>query len=116
MDHDRRNSSSPATRWATGFMQVAVSLSNAPPNATPSSVMSPLLHPSAAASHSQSSLAERAVFALVSLAGRSLSVTLAGCGNLIVSGTIACMSLSWGAGWQPQFAESGVSWSRANGV
>jgi hypothetical protein len=40
MDHDRRNANTPATRCATGIMPVAVSLSNAPPTATPSSVMS----------------------------------------------------------------------------
>ncbi len=40
MDHDRRDGSTPATRRATGIMPAAVSLSNAPPTATPSSVMS----------------------------------------------------------------------------
>jgi hypothetical protein len=40
MDHDRREFSTPATRCATGIMPVAVSLSNAPPTATPSSVLS----------------------------------------------------------------------------
>jgi len=45
MDHDRRNARTPATRCATGITPVAVSLSNAPPTATPSSVMSPQTHP-----------------------------------------------------------------------
>jgi len=39
MDHDRQDVSTPATRCAAGIMPVAVSLSNAPPTATPSSVM-----------------------------------------------------------------------------
>jgi hypothetical protein len=39
MDHDRQDVSTPATRCAAGVMPVAVSLSNAPPTATPSSVM-----------------------------------------------------------------------------
>jgi len=39
MDHDRLDVSTPATRCAAGIMPVAVSLSNAPPTATPSSVM-----------------------------------------------------------------------------
>jgi hypothetical protein len=39
MDHDRQDVSTPATRYAAGIMPVAVSLSNAPPTATPSSVM-----------------------------------------------------------------------------
>ena len=39
MDHDRQDASTPATRCAIGIMPVAVSLSNAPPTATPSSVM-----------------------------------------------------------------------------
>ena len=39
MDHDRQDASTPATRCAAGIMPVAVSLSNAPPTATPSSVM-----------------------------------------------------------------------------
>jgi Bacterial regulatory proteins, luxR family len=42
MDHDRQDASTPATRCAAGIMPVAVSLSNAPPTATPSSVMGPL--------------------------------------------------------------------------
>jgi hypothetical protein len=41
MDHDRQDVSTPATRCAAGIMPVAVSLSNAPPTATPSSVMGP---------------------------------------------------------------------------
>src|ERR1700693_878584 len=44
MDHDRRHASTPATRCATGIMPVAVSLSNASPTATPSSVMSLFTH------------------------------------------------------------------------
>jgi hypothetical protein len=43
MDHDPRDAITPATRSATGIMPVAVSLSNAPPTATPSSVMSRLM-------------------------------------------------------------------------
>ena len=39
MDHDRQDVSTPATRCAAGIMPVAVSLSNAPPTATPSSLM-----------------------------------------------------------------------------
>jgi hypothetical protein len=39
MDHDHWNASTPATRCAAGIMPVAVSLPNAPPTATPSSVM-----------------------------------------------------------------------------
>ena len=39
MDHDRQDVSTPATRCAADIMPVAVSLSNAPPTATPSSVM-----------------------------------------------------------------------------
>jgi hypothetical protein len=39
MDHDRLDVSTPTTRCAAGIMPVAVSLSNAPPTATPSSVM-----------------------------------------------------------------------------
>ena len=39
MDHDRQDVSTPATRCAAGIMPV-VSMSNAPPSATPSSVMS----------------------------------------------------------------------------
>jgi hypothetical protein len=39
MDHDRHDVSRPATRRAAGIMPVAVSLSNAPPTATRSSVM-----------------------------------------------------------------------------
>jgi hypothetical protein len=39
MDHDRQDVSTPATRCAAGIMPFAVSLSNAPPTATPSSVM-----------------------------------------------------------------------------
>jgi hypothetical protein len=39
MDHDRRNANTPATQCATGIGPVAVSLSNAPPTASPSSVM-----------------------------------------------------------------------------
>jgi len=42
MDHDRQDVSTPATRCAAGIMPVAVSLSNAPPTATPSSVMGPI--------------------------------------------------------------------------
>ena len=42
MDHDRGNDRTPATRCAIGIKPVAVSLSNAPPTATPSSVMSPI--------------------------------------------------------------------------
>jgi hypothetical protein len=41
MDHDREDVSTPATRCAAGIMPVAVSLSNAPPTATPSSAMGP---------------------------------------------------------------------------
>src|SRR5215211_209413 len=37
MDHDRRNANTPATRCTIGIMPVAVSLSNTPPTATPSS-------------------------------------------------------------------------------
>jgi hypothetical protein len=40
IDHNHGNVSTPATRCAIGIMPVAVSLSNAPPTATPSSVMS----------------------------------------------------------------------------
>ncbi len=43
-DHDRRHASTPATRYATGIMPVAVPLANAPPTATPSSVMSRSWH------------------------------------------------------------------------
>jgi hypothetical protein len=43
MDHDRQDVSTPATRCAAGIMPVAVSLSNAPPTATLSSVMGPIL-------------------------------------------------------------------------
>jgi hypothetical protein len=39
MDHDRGNVNTTATRCAIGIMPVAASLSNAPPTATPSSVM-----------------------------------------------------------------------------
>src|SRR5579863_2374171 len=39
MDHDHGNDRTPATRCAIGIKPVAVSLSNAPPIATPSSVM-----------------------------------------------------------------------------
>src|SRR5215472_2845622 len=39
MDHDRRNASAPETRCAIGIKPAAVSLPNAPPTATPSSVM-----------------------------------------------------------------------------
>jgi hypothetical protein len=39
MDHDHGNDRTPATRCAIGIKPVAVSLSNAPPTATPSSVM-----------------------------------------------------------------------------
>ena len=39
MDHDRQDVSTPAPRCPAGIMPVAVSLSNAPPTATPSSVM-----------------------------------------------------------------------------
>ncbi len=39
IDHDHWNASTPATRCAIGVMPVAVSLPNAPPTATPSSVM-----------------------------------------------------------------------------
>jgi hypothetical protein len=39
MDHDHWNDRTPATRCATGIKPVAVSLANAPPTATPSSVM-----------------------------------------------------------------------------
>ena len=39
MDHDRQDVSTPATRCAAGIMPAAVSLSNAPPTVTPSSVM-----------------------------------------------------------------------------
>jgi hypothetical protein len=39
MDHDRQDVSTPATRCAAGIVPVAVSLSNAPPTAAPSSVM-----------------------------------------------------------------------------
>jgi hypothetical protein len=39
MDHDHWNDRTPATRSATGVKPIAVSLSNAPPTATPSSVM-----------------------------------------------------------------------------
>src|ERR1700735_5063937 len=42
MDHDHGNDRTPATRCAIGIKPVAVSLSNAPPTATPSSVMSRL--------------------------------------------------------------------------
>jgi hypothetical protein len=42
MDHDRQDVSTPATRCAAGITPVAVSLSNAPPTATPSSVMGPI--------------------------------------------------------------------------
>jgi hypothetical protein len=47
MDHDRQDVSTPATRCAAGIMPVAVSLSNAPPTATPSSVMGlvSIVHP-----------------------------------------------------------------------
>ena len=38
---DRRRASTSATQYAIGIMPVAVSLSNAPPTATPSSVMGP---------------------------------------------------------------------------
>ena len=41
IDHDYRKAITPATRCATGIMPVAVSLSNAPPTTTPSSVMGP---------------------------------------------------------------------------
>jgi hypothetical protein len=41
MDHGRQHPGTPATRCATSFIPVAVSLSNAPPTATPSSVMGP---------------------------------------------------------------------------
>jgi hypothetical protein len=41
IDHDHWNASTPATRCAIGVMPVAVSLPNAPPTATPSSVMGP---------------------------------------------------------------------------
>ena len=40
VDHDHRNGRTPATRCAIGIKPVAVSLSNAQPTATPSSVMS----------------------------------------------------------------------------
>ena len=40
MDHDHRDANRPTTRCATGIMPVAVSPLNAPPTATPSSVMS----------------------------------------------------------------------------
>jgi len=43
MDHDRQDVSTPAARCAAGIMPVAVSLSNAPPTATPSSVMGPVI-------------------------------------------------------------------------
>ena len=39
MDHDRQDVSTPATRCAADIVPVAVSLSNAPPTATPSAVM-----------------------------------------------------------------------------
>src|SRR4029453_10049342 len=39
INHDHWNASAPATRGAIGVMPVAVSLPNAPPTATPSSVM-----------------------------------------------------------------------------
>jgi hypothetical protein len=39
MDHDHWNDRRPATRCATGINPVAVSLANAPPSATPLSVM-----------------------------------------------------------------------------
>ena len=39
VDHDPRNDRTPATRCAIGIKPVAVSLSNAPPTATPSSVI-----------------------------------------------------------------------------
>ena len=39
MDHDRQDASTLATRCAFGIMPVAMSLSNAPPTARPSSVM-----------------------------------------------------------------------------
>ncbi len=42
IDHDHWNASTPATRCAIGVMPVAVSLPNAPPTATPSSVMGPI--------------------------------------------------------------------------
>ena len=41
MDHGRQHPGTPATRCATSFIPVAVSLLNAPPTATPSSVMGP---------------------------------------------------------------------------
>jgi hypothetical protein len=41
MHHDHGNDRTPATRSAIGIKPVAVSLSNAPPTATPSSVMAP---------------------------------------------------------------------------
>jgi hypothetical protein len=39
MDHDPQNDPTPATRCAIDIMPVAVSLSNAPSTAAPSSVM-----------------------------------------------------------------------------
>jgi len=41
MDHDHGNDRTPATRCAIGIKPVAVSPANAPPTATPSSVMGP---------------------------------------------------------------------------
>jgi hypothetical protein len=41
IDHDHWNDRTPATRTATGIKPVAASLANAPPTATPSSVMGP---------------------------------------------------------------------------
>ena len=70
MDHDHGNDRTPATRCAIGIKPVAVSLSNAPPTATPSSVMGRF--------HLVKNLAGSSWVASGSLSGRPVALSSSG--------------------------------------